>query len=45
LLKDFLANIQDYLDIENKIAKEEEEKILKNSKVEELSDLTEESDY
>ena len=43
-IKEKYQNIQDYLDIENKIAKEEEEKILKNSKVEELSDLTEESD-
>jgi len=43
-IKEKYQNIQDYLDIENKIAKEEEEKLLKNTKLEELSDLTEESD-
>jgi DNA-directed RNA polymerase subunit E'/Rpb7 len=42
-IKDKYQNIQDYLNIENKIAKEEEEKLLKNTKLE-ISDLTEESD-
>ena len=43
-IKEKYQNIQDYLNIENKIIKEEEERLLKNTKVEELSDLTEESD-
>mgnify|MGYP003345860040 CR=1 FL=1 len=43
-IKEKYQDIQEYLDIENKIAKEEEEKLLKNTKLEELSDLTEESD-
>jgi len=42
-IKEKYQNIHEYLNIENKIAKEEEEKILKNTKLE-LSDLTEESD-
>ena len=42
-IKEKYQSIQDYLDIENRIAKEEEEKLLKNIKIEELSDLTEES--
>ena len=43
-IKEKYQNIQDYLDIENRIAKEEEEKLLKNTKLEPLSDLTEESE-
>jgi len=43
-IKEKYQDIQEYLNIENKIAKEEEEKLLKNTKLEELSDLTEESD-
>jgi len=42
-IKEKYQNIQEYLNIENKIAKEEEEKLLKNTKLE-ISDLTEESD-
>ena len=43
-IKEKYQDIQEYLNIENKIAKEEEKKLLKNTKLEELSDLTEESD-
>jgi len=40
-IKDKYQNIRDYLNIENKIAKEEEEKLLNNSKIENFSDITE----